>query len=38
MTGIEFHGDTLLVDVNINWVRIVQIVDEQIELFGSGQL
>jgi hypothetical protein len=38
MTGIEFHGDTLLVDVNINWVQIVQTADEQIELSASGQL
>jgi hypothetical protein len=38
MTGIEFHGDTLLVDVNINWVRIVQTADEQIEPAASGQL
>jgi hypothetical protein len=38
MTGIEFHGYTLLVDVNINWVQIVQTADEQIELSASGQL
>jgi hypothetical protein len=24
MTGIEFHGDALLAEVNINWVEIVQ--------------
>ena len=26
MTGIEFHGDALLVVVNINWVQMVQVV------------
>jgi hypothetical protein len=26
MTGIKFHGDALLVEVNINWLQIVQVV------------
>ena len=35
MTGIEFHGDALLAEVNINWVQIVQVV-QIVQLAGRA--